>query len=90
MSFKNEIGSDVNVPGELRADKKIFGETGGFVIEVAIKNIKDIKNIFAQRNVELIGIGETTAEKKIKMNGCIELDLAETKQAWTNGLRNRL
>ena len=90
MSFKPEIGCDVNIPGDLRADKKLFGETGGFVIEIEVKNLEPLRQTFAKRNVELIQIGKTTNEKKIKINECIDVDLMEAKKMWANGLRNKL
>ncbi len=90
MSFRNEIGVDVNIPGNLKTDKKLFGETGGFVIEVKKDVVQKVKEVFAKRQVELIEIGNTIQEKKIKMNKVIDVDLKEAKKAWTEGLRSKL
>ncbi len=89
MSFKNEIGCDVNISGELRTDKKLFGETGGFVIEVESKNIEALQAVFSKRELALIEIGKTTTEKKLKINN-IDTDLVDAKKIWTDGLRNKL
>lgn len=89
MSFKNEIGFEVNIEGELRTDKKLFGETGGYIIEVEKYKSETIKNIFSKYNLDIINIGRSTAEKIIKAN-TIVLDLLQAKTAWTDGLRNKL
>ncbi len=90
MSFKNEIGCEVSIPGELRTDKKLFGETGGFVIEVSREHIKNITTIFQQYGIALLAIGKTTIEKKLSMNAVINATVVEAKKLWTNGLREKL
>ena len=90
MSFKNEIGCEINIPGDLRNDKKLFGETGGFVLEVETRFIASAQQMFAQRNVALIEIGKTTPEKKLRLNNVININLLEAKKEWKEGLRNKL
>ncbi len=90
MSFRNEIGCDVAIPGELRTDRKLFGESGGWAIEVEKHQIDMVKNIFEKNKLELLEIGTTTAEKKLQMNGVVTVDLSEAKKMWTNGLREKL
>ncbi len=90
MSFRYEIGADVFIPGSLRTDKKLFGETGGFVIEVQKNFVKQVQDIFAERDVTLIDIGKTTEEKRSRMNGVIDMNLLDAKQVWNDGLRNKL
>lgn len=90
MSFKNEIGCEVVIPSDLTPDTILFGETGGFVIEVDPLHVVAVRDICAKQNVRLIEIGRTTAEKKLHMNEVIDIDLALAKEAWTNGLRDKL
>ncbi|OGH58980.1 MAG: phosphoribosylformylglycinamidine synthase II [Candidatus Magasanikbacteria bacterium RIFCSPHIGHO2_01_FULL_33_34] len=90
MSFKNEIGFDVNIPGEINNDKKMFSETGGFVFEVEISNFETVEKIFKSRVTQIFKIGKTTENKQLKINNLINIDLKKAKRAWKNGLRNKL
>ncbi len=90
MSFKNEIGCDIFIPGDLRTDKKLFGETGGFVFEATTEEKEKIAAIFKKYDVVLFTIGTTTSLKKIALNKVIQLDLVTAKHAWKNGLREKL
>lgn len=90
MSFKRQIGVKVDIPGELTPEKKLFSETGGFVLEVSRDKIKALKNLFALQQVEVMVIGETLAEPLLQINGVIDLPVSEAKTAWENGLREKL
>ncbi len=90
MSFKNEIGCEVNIAGDLRTDKKLFGETGGWVIEIEQNHVESVKSICKNYSVDLIMIGNTTLEKKLVINEVIKIDLLKGKKDWANGLRNKL
>ncbi len=90
MSFKNQIGCVVNIPGDLLPEKQLFSETGGFVLEVAKENLPALKQIFAIHHTSIFEIGYTTKEARLKMQGCIDLDINDAKSAWQNGLREKL
>ncbi len=90
MSFKNQIGVKIDVPGDLSAEKKLFSETGGFILEVARDKVKEVKKIFAEYQVPLFVLGETTTTSRLQMNGVIDLSVAEAKKAWEHGLREKL
>ncbi|VVC76559.1 Phosphoribosylformylglycinamidine synthase subunit PurL [Aquicella siphonis] len=90
MSFKNRIGVQIDIPGELAADKKLFAETGGFILEIPRDSQKDIRQLFEQRRVNAFIIGETTKEPRLKMNAVIDLPVSAARSAWENGLRERL
>lgn len=90
MSFKNQIGVKVNIPGDLTTEKKLFSETGGFILEVAREKIKACQQIFSANNVPVIMIGETMVQPYLQMNSVIDLPIQEAKLAWENGLRERL
>ena len=89
MSFGLEIGLEVNIPGNLRTDKLLWSETGGFVLEIKKENLKKVKEIFAQRNIEIFEIGKTTTEKNIKINN-MNCSLKDAKKVWQESLREKL
>src|SRR5579885_1653342 len=87
MSFRNGIGAKVSIPGELAAEKKLFSESGGFILEVARDKLNELKRIFAEYQIPVFEIGETIAEPRLKMQSVIDISVAEARQAWENGLR---
>lgn len=90
MSFTNEIGFEVNIPGQLATDKKLFSETGGFVLEVAREALKAVQEIFRASCVPLTVIGETQAHKRIMIKPVIDIAVQAAKDRWMQGLRERL
>lgn len=90
MSFRNDIGCDVSIPGELSNDKKLFCETGGFVLEVAHENLETLRDIFLSHGIVVTEIGATTGEAIIKINNLVELLVTTAKEAWENSLRDKL
>lgn len=90
MSFRHAVGVAVMIPGELTADKLLFGETGGFVLEVPREKVNEFRQWFASCNVPVIQIGETTTSARLQMNKVIDLPVSEAKAAWENGLREKL
>ena len=90
MSFKNNLGVDVDVAGDLSNEKKLFGETGGFILEVARDKVKEIKKLFEAQQLPLFVIGETTSAAQLRMNGVIDISICDAKRAWENGLREKL
>lgn len=87
MSFKNTIGIDVTVPGDLPAATKLFTETGGFVLEVPKHKLTALTAIFNEQNIPTYLIGDTTKLPQLKYNDVINLPISEAKSAWENGLR---
>ncbi len=90
MTFKNGYGVQVTVPGEFALYKKLFSETGGFILEIVSTHLQEVKKIFSHDNVPLYVIGKTTKQSKIMMNDVIELSINKAKNAWENGLREKL
>ncbi len=90
MCFKNNIGCNVNIPGDLRTDTLLFSETGGFILEIPKQNIKKIENILNGRSCEYFRIGKTTIDQSIKINNVISVPVNKAKIAWVNGLRDKL
>lgn len=90
MSFKRAIGVDVMIVGNLANEKKLFSETGGFIIEVASQHVEQVKQLLTQHQADWQIIGKTTAHAQLNMNNYISLSVSDARQAWTNGLREKL
>ncbi|HBD7143917.1 TPA: phosphoribosylformylglycinamidine synthase subunit PurL [Legionella pneumophila] len=90
MSFKNSLGVAVQINGELSADKLLFGETGGFILEIDKQHKAAFDKLVAQYQVPYMVIGHTTEQPILQMNSVINLPVEEARQAWENGLRERL
>jgi hypothetical protein len=81
---------DIGTTGPIPTDKKLFSETGGFIVEVgdgaAFAKLAGEMKIFP--------IGTVTESSKfiVKENGTtvLESDRAKLLNAWLNGLRNLL
>lgn len=90
MTFKHEYGVHVTIPGELPLQKKLFSETGGFILEIAADKLHEVKKIFSHYQVPLFHVGKTTKQNMIHINGVIQLPINIAKNAWKNGLREKL
>ncbi|HAU2288273.1 TPA: phosphoribosylformylglycinamidine synthase subunit PurL [Legionella pneumophila] len=90
MSFKNSLGVAVQINGELSADKLLFGETGGFILEIDKQYKAAFDKLVTQYQVPYMVIGHTTEQPVLQMNSVINLPVEEARQAWENGLRERL
>ena len=89
MTFGNGIGCNVKIESNLSVDKFLFSETGGFIVEVSLENINSAIPLFANYGLDIFDIG-TTSGDLIDINGAVNLPVGETKEAWTNGLREKL
>ena len=89
MTFGNEIGCNVKIKSGLASDKILFSETGGFVLEVSLEKLDKIKSAFLIYGLDTFEIG-TTGGSHIKLNGVVKISVNKTKEAWTNGLRDKL
>ena len=90
MTFGNEIGCDIKIINNLRTDKTLFSETGGFVLELSMNNIEAVQSIFSNYGIELIKIGSTNNSGIMIFNSVVKLSVKKVKDAWTNGLREKL
>ena len=90
MTFENEIGCDIKIINDLRTDKTLFSETGGFVLELSMNNIEAVQSIFSNYGIELIKIGSTNNSGVMIFNSVVKLSVKKVKDAWTNGLREKL
>lgn len=90
MTFTNNIGCDMNIPGSLRTDKKLFSETGGFIMEVLRDNEEAVEALLSQYKLTINLIGYTTDHQVIIINDCIRLSINKARDTWSNGLREKL
>jgi phosphoribosylformylglycinamidine synthase len=89
MTFGNEIGCFAVIEGQLKTHKVLFSETGGFILEIDKKDSDNVKGIFDQYGLKTFLIGETGGND-IQLNGSINITVAEAKDRWKNGLREKL
>jgi len=89
MTFKNNIGCSVSIKSSMSPEKFFFSETGGFILEISPNNIKDVKSKLETSGVNAFEIG-TTGGENISINQLINLPVSIAKNAWKNGLRNKI
>ena len=90
MSFKNNIGVTISILGDLSNEKKLFSESGGFILEISLEKLAAVKQLFNHYSVSFSEIGETTAEPILAFNSVINLPIVRAKAAWEKGLVERL
>ncbi len=90
---KGKVGAkvDLSALGNLRTDKKLFSETGGFLIEVS-DDIDSLKKLAG--DLPIYEIGATTGWNdtfEIKDgDSLIKTGMSELRDLWLNGLRNTM
>lgn len=90
MCFKHGLGCEVEQAEELRPDKYLFSESGGFILEVEDNKLTQLEGLFDSYGVKVEIIGSTDNTGNIKLVGCIDLPVKEAFSAWSNGLREKL
>ena len=89
MTFGNDIGCDINIDSNLLNEKLLWSETGGFILEISLENVDEIKIIFSHVELDVYEIGKTIGNL-IQINNVVGLTVNKAKEAWTNGLREKL
>ena len=89
MSFKNNLGCDVQIESDFENDVVLFSETGGFLLEVRNEDFDNIKGRFQKYGLESFDIG-LTIEREIKINNAISLATKKAFQAWSDALSSKL
>ena len=90
MTFGHGIGCDVEIDTDLSLEKIFFSETGGFTLEVPTHNVTQVAKVFSEYGQPIFNIGKTNCTNAIKLNRVINLDLYKAKDAWNNGLKQKL
>ncbi len=88
-----ELDTDA-LSGELRADKMLFSESGGFVLEVSLENLGALSDVAAPYSAEPMTIGTVTEDATLIVKhgdaSLISLPLERLKSTWTRGLSEAL
>jgi phosphoribosylformylglycinamidine synthase II len=90
---KGRLGAQVDLStlgGDLRMDKALFSESGGFVAEVRAGSEAAFEALFDGQPVRPVCIGTATEEPRLDIAGTLSLGIAELAEAWTSGLARRL
>ena len=90
MSFENEIGFEIEIDQNMRADKWLFSQTGGFILEADNINIPAIISIMSSYGIPVTKLGRTTAHRAMVFGNVIHMPISKAKDCWTNGLRDKL
>ena len=97
MSFggnaQNRIGADIDLSdaGDVGLTAKLFGETGGFVLET--KRAEEVKKVCRKHGLEAMELGKTKEEiLKIEDKGkeVVNLKVEVMAEKWLNGLREKM
>ena len=90
MTFVNSIGCKVEIGGSLPVETKLFSETGGFIIEVSKNNVTSLVKQFKKYSIDIIEIGSTNGSNTVIINNSINQSIDDLRNAWENGLRDKL
>jgi len=69
--------------------KALFSETGGFIVETSQENVTEVQSVFSDHGLDALEIGVTGGEL-VNINESVNVLVSEVKEAWTNGLRDKL
>jgi len=89
MTFNNNIGCKVSIECNLRVDETLFSETGGFLLEASDENLDNITKCFSEYDLEVFVIGKTVSNN-IMINDALNISIDQGRDAWENGLTNKL
>ena len=88
------ISVDIRGVGTLTIDRKLFSETGGFVLEIHPDDEAAFLAIFKGFGLDPIFIGDTIAEQTFALfenaEPILVLPKAQVVETWLNGLTNKL
>lgn len=74
--------------------KKLFSETGGFVIEIPSSEVEAARGVADGYGLELISLGTVTESSRFTIadgeKEIIDVSLDAVRDAWANGLREKL
>ena len=89
MTINGGIGCKVNMDTALSPAKALFSETGGFIVETSQENVTEVQSVFSDHGLDALEIGVTGGEL-VNINESVNVLVSEVKEAWTNGLRDKL
>jgi len=90
---RGTLGAQVDLSAlksNLRPDRLLFSESGGFVAEVPAGKEGAFEAVFADRAVTPVRIGTVTETPALRVGGLLSLGIPQLADAWGNGLARRL
>jgi len=89
-----KIGAEIDISGfDLREDRVLFSESGGFVLEVREKDFEKIEKVFEGYGVEVKKIGKTGGKGlNVTKDGksILKANIGEMTEKWLNGAREAM
>ena len=89
MSIAKGFGCSVTLATELTEIEALFSESFGFVLEVSAEDYAAVSSALESTGLPWQNLGHTTTDGVLSVNGHA-LPIAEAKQLWQDGLRQRL
>jgi phosphoribosylformylglycinamidine synthase len=90
MAIAGGLGCAVQIPGDLPADRLLFSESFGFILETSPSQTHTVLSICAKMAVEAVVIGKTGGSCIDLQTGYIAVPLSVAAHRWQNGLRERI
>ena len=90
---RGQLGANVDLAvlaSDLRPDKLLLSESGGFVAEVLAGREAEFEALFADLPVTPFCIGHVTEEPRLQIEGLLSVSIPQMADAWTSGLPARL
>ena len=90
---QGQLGAKVDLSAlnsDLRDDRLLFSESGGFVVEVNSGSEAQFEAIFADLDVTPTKIGEVTTDPSLSIDSALCVSISAMVDAWTNGLAAQL
>lgn len=86
---EGSLGCRVLLEGDMVGHAKLFGESGGFVVEV--EDATKFREICSKNGVgEIFEIGEVVSEPVIEIEGLARVSIEDARGRWWNGLRDKM
>ncbi|MGQ9733178.1 MAG: AIR synthase-related protein, partial [Candidatus Zipacnadales bacterium] len=87
------LGAEIDLTplaSELRTDRLLFSESGGFIAEVKEGCEAEFEAIFKGQVVTPVCIGQVTTAPYLSIAGLLSVPISRLAEAWTTGLPTRL
>lgn len=88
-AIAGQIGLSATEAGLPTGAAALFGEFGGFVVEVPAKQSTSFEALCEENQIALAFLGKTGGDR-FQLGDLVDLPLTEITEAWENGLRNEL
>ncbi len=86
---EGKLGCKVELDGDLPGHVRLFGQAGGFIVEV--NNDLEFTEICKKHGVgEIFEIGEVIDESVIEIKNLCKVSIDDAKERWWNGLRKKM